>query len=216
MTLTSLTSGLLSCPLVLFAQEPPLSSGLSLVLAWAVSLPTLYPAQSLACPYLTCPGRHPWPNSARHLQWDGATAGGPCPTNPSLPVPAVLHPESPLDMEIFNSWNFPWESYRCDEHLWKKPSGSFSVADDWLSLIHVKDWGWDWTPLSGPECQFEPRSSTSRGNFLYQDMEWVHDSFFQIQEIIKYLGSMEKCQSDSTAFLHGWTFCLSFSDRGSG
>lgn len=68
-----------------------------------MSVPALYPAQSLSCPCLARPGRHPQPNSAPHLRWDGAAAGGPCPATPPLPVPAVLRPDSPLDVEILNS-----------------------------------------------------------------------------------------------------------------
>lgn len=39
-------------------------------------------------------------------------------------------------------------------------------------------------------------------------MEWIGDSSSQTQEIIKFLGSMEKCQRDSTAFLHIRTCAL--------
>lgn len=61
-----------------------------------------------------------------------------CPTTLPLPTLSILSPGSPLDMEMSINHNFLRESCKCDEHLFRKPSGRSSTSDDYLSLILPK------------------------------------------------------------------------------
>lgn len=145
MALTRSISPLASC----HAPSPhrPLSSDLSLILYRAMSLTALSPAPSVTCPCLIywVPAHHPQLRSSYHLWvWqDGATQEVHvsllcCPTTLPLPTLSILSPGSPLDMEMSINHNFLRESCKCDEHLFRKPSGRSSTSDDYLSLILPK------------------------------------------------------------------------------